>query len=812
MDRLLHDVRYAARMLAKSPAFTAVAVLTLGLGIGANAAIFSVVNAVLLRPLPFPEPERLVAVWTPQPKRSSAIRGSSSYPDFADFRDQSTSFEALAAFRQRGYTLSTRNGAERVAGGRVSWSLLSVLGVAPPLGRDFTAEDDRLGGPRVALLAHGLWQRRFAADPGIIGASITLDGEPHIVLGVLPAGFRFDFDLNTAELFTPLTLDGKDAIEERGQHYLRIVGRLKPGTTSEQARAELAAVAARLEQAYPRSNTGRTASVVPLHQEVVGDVRRGLLVLLGAVALVLLVSSANVANLLLVRATEREREVAVRSALGASRGRLGRQFLTESVLLALLGGGLGLLFAFWGVAALVALAPADLPRAADIGVDGRVLGATLGVSLLTGLLFGSVPSLRGSRVRLAEALSEGGRGSAGPGRQRVRNALIVTEVALAVVLLVGAGLLLRSLGRLLDVDPGFRSEGVLTANLRLPDARYEKPEQVMAVYDRLLPRLASLPGVTAAGAGMPLHFGGDIWVTGFVRRDRPEPPPGDRQHAHYKAVTPGYLEALGIPLVAGRLIADADRRGAPRVVVVSRALAHRLYPDEDPVGRPVAFGVGFDDADEDVTWRIVGVVGDTAVSSLDVEPPPQFYVPLFQQPWGYPSLVLRTAGNPRPLIEAVRREVQAIDSELPVFEAHTLGELTAASVAQRRFQTRLLAAFAAVGLLLAAVGLYGVMAVSVGQRTREIGIRIALGAERRGVIRLVMGQGLGLVLLGMALGLAGAAAFSRVLAGLLFRVGATDPVTFAVVPALLAATALAASYLPARRATRVDPLVALRCE
>jgi putative ABC transport system permease protein len=811
MDTLLQDVRYAARQLAKRPAFTVVAVLTLGLGIGANAAIYSVVNAVLLRPLPFKEPGRLVAVWTRQANKG-ALRGANSYPDFADYRDQATSFEGMAALRQHSYTLSTPEAGERIEGARVSWSLLGVLGVAPRLGRDFRADEDRLGGPRVALLAHALWERRFAAHPGVVGQSITLDGEPYTVVGVLPEGFRLDFELGDAELLSPLTLDGKDAITERGSHYLRVIGRLRAGASLEQAGAELAAISGGLEKAYPESNTGRTASAMPLHDELVRGVRRGLLVLLGAVALVLLVASANVANLLLARAPEREREVAVRSALGASGRRLGRQFLTESVLLALLGGLLGLLLAHWGVAALVALAPADLPRAADIGVDLRVLGATLLVSLLTGLLFGSAPALRAARTRLSDALNEGGRGSAGPGRARMRNGLIVAEVATALVLLAGAGLLVRSLGRLLDVDPGFSPERVLTAELQLPETRYAKPEQVVAFYERLLPRLAALPGLVSAGAGTPLHFGGSVWTTTFVRRDLPEPAPGERPSAHYKAVTPGYFEALRIPLVAGRGLSDADRRGAPRVVVVSRALARRLYPDEDPLGKPVAVGVGFGEEGDNTTWQIVGVVGDTALMRLEDEPPPTFYVSLWQHPWSDPSLVLRASGEPRALAEAMRREVQALDPELPVSRVRTLPELLSASVAQRRFQALLLSAFAAVGLALAAVGLYGVMAFSIGLRTREIGIRMALGAERRGVLRLVMGQGLTLVLAGIGIGLLGASALSRTLASLLFRVSGTDPVTLGAVSAVLLLAAALACYVPARRATRVDPLVALRCE
>ena len=811
MDRLLQDVRYAGRMLAKRPAFAAVAILTLALGIGANAAIFSVVNAVLLRPLPFDEPDRLVAVWTPVPKRSFR-RGPSSYPDFVDYRNQSASFASLSALRPRGYTLAAEGAPERVEGARVSWSLFATLGVAPQLGRSFSAEEDRLGGPRVAILSHGLWQRRFGADPGIVGRAVSFDGEPHTVVGVLPEGFRLDFQVADAEIYTPIALDGKDSIEERGMHYLGIVGRLKDGVPAAQAQAELAALAERSRRPTRTRTPGAPWPSCRSTRRSWATRGAGCWCCWGRSRWCCSSPAPMSRTCCWPAPREREREVAVRSALGAGRRRLGRQFLTESLLLALAGGVLGLCLASWGVGALAAQAPADLPRAADIQLDLRVLGFTFAVSILTGLLFGMVPAWRSARTPLTLALNEGGRGSGGPRRQRARSVLIVAEVAISMVLLVGAGLLLRSLDRILHVDPGFDPDGVLTASIRLPESKYASAQSYAALYERLVARVAALPGVQAAGIATPLPVNNDVWGTSFVRLDRPEPAPGERVSAHYKSVTPGYFAALRIPLRAGRLLDDRDRRGAARAILVSQALARRAFPDEDPLGKQVRFGVSVDDTDEGAAWEIVGVVADTVVNRLEDEPQPAFYVSAWHQPIEGTSLVVRSAGDPLSLAEALRREVQALDPELPVHRIRTMSELVSASVAQRRFQALLLAAFAGVGLALAAIGLYGVMAFSVSQRTREIGIRMALGAPGRGVLRLVIGQGLALVIVGVALGLAVALAFSRVLAGLLFRVSATDPAIFAIVPALLLLTALVASYPPARRATRVDPLTALRCE
>ena len=811
MDTLLQDLRFAARVLLKFPGFTTVAVLTLGLGIGGSTAIFSAVDGVLLRPLPFSEPERLVAVWTSQPKRG-ANKGANSFPDFEDYRTQTDSFEDLAAFRGKGYTLVEGGRAERLEGGRVSASFFPILRVPAGLGRTFTAEEDRPGAPRTALIAHGLWQRRFGASPTVLGQSLLLDGQPHTVIGVLPASFRFPLNIEDAELFTTMALEDEDSRNERGSHFLATIGRLKDGATLQTAEADLAALSARLERSYPESNQGRLAVALSLHEEIVSDVRVALFFLLGAVGLVLLLACANVANLLLARASARERELAVRGATGASRARLLRQLLTESLLLAAVGGALGVLLAFWGVDLFLALAPTDLPRLAEVGVDSRVLFFATLVSLLTGLVFGTVPAWRAARVDLVRGLAEGGSAGASPAGRRLRSALVVAEVALSLVLLVGAGLLLRSLFAVLTVDPGFEKDGVVTLELSLPETQYDTSAKRAAFYRTLLERTSRLPGVSAVGAGMPLPMSGTQWVTVVRPEGRPEPPPPERLNGEYKAVSPGYFPAMGIRLRRGRLFTERDVRGAPRVILVSDTFARRYYSDEEPVGKRLAFGVSLDDDDEDALWEIVGVVADVAHMGLDGEPRPAFYVPAWQQPWGYLSLVVRTPTTPAALSSAVRQEVLALDPDLPVYRVKTLAELVSASVAQRRFNALLIAAFAAIGLVLASVGIYGVLSISVTQKAREIGIRMALGADRGLVLRMIVGQALALVASGVALGLLGALLLSRTATTLLFRISATDPPTYSVVPAVLLLAALVATLIPARRALSVDPGRALRHE
>jgi putative ABC transport system permease protein len=811
MDTFLQDLRFAARVLLKSPGFAAVAILTLGLGIGGSTAIFSAVDAVLLRPLPFAEPARLVAIWTSEPKRG-ARKGSNSFPDFEDYRKETDSFEDLAAFRNMGYTLVQDGRAERIEGGRVSASFFPILRVSVALGRTFTTEEDRPGAARTALLAHGLWQRRFGGSPDVLGQSLLLDGQPYTVIGVLPASFHFPMDLEDAELYTTMGLEDEESRQGRGMHYLRTIGRLKAGASVESAGADLAALSARLETSYPDSNQGRLAVARPLHEEIVGDVRVALFFLLGAVGLVLLLACANVANLLLARASARERELAIRGATGASRARLLRQLLTESVLLAVVGGALGVFLAFWGVDVFLALAPADLPRLAEVGVDSRVLLFATLVSLATGLVFGTVPAWRAARVDLVRGLAEGGSAGSSPAGRRLRSALVVAEVALSLVLLVGAGLLLRSLFAVLTVDPGFEKDGVVSLAISLPETQYDTGEKRAAFYRTLLERTGGLPGVTAVGAGMPLPMSGSQWVTTVRPEGRPEPPPSQRLHGDYKAVSPGYFSALGIRLIRGRLFAERDARDAPRVILISDAFARRYYADEDPLGKRLRFGVSIDDDDEDALWEIVGVVGDVAHLGLDREPRPSFYVPAWQHPWSFLSLVVRTPTSPAALSAAVRQEVRALDSDLPVYRVRTLAEMVSATVAQRRFNALLIAAFAAIGLVLASVGIYGVLSISVTQKTREIGIRMALGADRGLVLKMIVGQALALAGTGVALGLLVALVVGQTVTTLLFRISATDPPTYSLVPAVLLLAALLASLIPARRALAVAPYIALRHE
>ena len=801
MERLIQDVRYGVRMLWKRPGFAAVVVSTLALGIGANTAIFSVVNAVLLRPLPYRNAERLV--WVAGNVRGGTNRASVSPPDYVDYRAQNTVFEEFAASGSvaSAVNLTGAGEPERLTGSRVTANYFRAFGVKPALGRVFGGDEERAGPEPVAVLSDGLWRRRFGGDPSVVGKSLTLDGKAVTVVGVAPPEFQYPAG---TELWVPLDLDDPE-MKIRAAHFLRPIGLLKEGVTLEQARAETDLIARRLEEQYPETNERWSLNLVPLEEQVVGGVRTSLWVLLGAVGFVLLIACANVSNLMLARAAGLRRELALRTALGASRWRVARQQLTESVLLALAGGALGLLLASWGVDVLTALGAGDIPRTREIGVDGRVLAFTAALSVLTGLVFGLLPALRASRTNLNEVLKDAGRGTAGPGRGRVRAALVVSEIALALTLLVGAGLLVKSFVGLRRVNPGFEPANVLTVRIDLARARYAKPEQAAAFFGELQRRVAGLPGVEAVGMVSELPLSGQPNDMYFSVAGRPPQTADQKVTADYRRVNHDYFRAMRVPVLRGRGFTEQEVAGNAQVVVINETLARNFFPDEDPLGRRLV--IDFGKAEE---FEIVGVAADVLHRSLEGGVYQMMYVPTLRI--GGTNLVVRTSSDPLALASAVRGEVAAVDREQPISAVRAMEEVVSGSVAQQRFRTLLLAAFACVALLLAGVGIYGVIAYSVTHRTHEIGVRMALGAGVADILKMVIGQGMALALAGVALGLLAALALTRVLSSLLFGVTATDAATFAAVSFLIAAVAFLACLLPARRATKVDPMVALRYE
>jgi putative ABC transport system permease protein len=810
MQTLRQDLRYAFRLLLKSPSFTAIAVVTLALGIGANTAIFSVVNAVLLRPLAFRDPSTVVIV----AEKSKYPTITTSYENYQDWRDQSHSFESLEATRATTITLTGSGDPERLNARMATAGLFKLLGVDPSLGRTFRADEDRAGGAPVVLLSYGLWQRRFGGAQDVLGKSITLDSQPYTIVGVFPSGFEV---LQPADVFLPFTPWAKTLPDDRNWHPgIIAIGRVKPGVTREQARTEMVGITKRLEQQYPIYNTGTSADVVPLQEQLVQNVRPALVLLLGAVSFVLLIACANVANLLLARATSRGREVAIRTSMGASRGRIIRQMLTESVLLSLGGGILGLLLAWASLGPLLKISAGTVPQVFTVGLDQWVLAFTFGMSVLTGLIFGIAPALRATRLDLRGALNEGSRGStAGPGHHRLRGSLIAVEIALGLLLLIGAGLLLRSFSRLQDVPPGFQADHLFVADLPLSLTAYAKPEQRYQFFDRVVERARSLPGVRSAGAASFLPVSGGGGLLHFNIAGRPPKSPHEYTAAGYRNVTPNYFETLGIPLLQGRFLTPADKDKAPAVVVINATMAHTYFPNENPLGKRIQLGATPDPDPQNPNMEVVGVVGDV-IQGLGIEPKAEMYLPYRQADGVLPvfqlSIVLRTGGDPLLQASALRSALSEIDPNQPLVNVRTMEDNIATTVAQPRFRTWLIGIFAGLAVLLGAVGIYGVMSYSVTQRTNEIGIRVTLGAQPADVFRAVVGEGLRFALLGVGVGLAAALVLTRVLQSFLYGISATDPLTFASVTSLLVSVAVAASFFPARRATRVDPIIALRHE
>ena len=831
MHKLLQDLRYAIRSMRKRPGFTLIAVMTLALGIGASTAIFTVVDAGLLRGLPYRSSESLYHIWETTPQKQFGQR-EFSYPDYQDYL-QTQIFDGIAAYTGGGGIMSGRGEPERVFAPSASANFFAVLGVEPFLGRTFQPGEDKQGAPRVTVLTYGMWQRRFGGDPNIVGQSLTLNGESYTIVGVLPANFQFA--LRTADLWQPYQPTDAQATR-RFMHGTNLIGRLKPGVTPAQAQAELSVIAKRIEQEHNQSHAGTSVKLVPLQEQFVGQVRPILLVLLAAVGFVLLIACANVASLLLTRSLSRQKEVAIRAALGANRWRVVRQLLTESILLSLVGGVVGLMIAYWGVDALVATLPEGqlnaLPFLKTLRIDSTILAFSFGLSLLTGVVFGLAPAIQSSRPDLNEVLKEGGRTAGGGAKHRLRSVFVTTEIALAVVLLVGAGLMLKSLLKLLNSNIGFNPQNVLTMTVAVPPNKYDDISKQVAFYDRLKERVDALPGVGDSGTVSVLPLQGGNTTRFYVDGD-PVPAPGQETEANMRIVSESYFQTLGVPLIAGRMFDNRDVATAPPpsaqgantqaantqasnpqaptqgVVIIGKTLADKIFAGRDPVGRKLAYTSAGSTPD-----LIVGVVGDVKIGGLDEALRPVLYFPFRRFPGVSTNLVVRTDGDPTALATAIRSETRAIEPEVVVFNMRPMEEVIGDSPAafMRRFPALLIGIFAGVALLLASIGIYGVVSYSVSQQTHYIGVRMALGAQASDILKMVLKQGLALALAGMALGALASLALMRLLRSLLFEVQPTDAMTFAVVLGTLLVVALLACYIPARRATKVDPLVALRYE
>ncbi|MEK6287033.1 MAG: ABC transporter permease [Acidobacteriota bacterium] len=809
METLLKDLRFGIRMMTRSPGFTLVALITIALGIGANTAIFSVVNTVLLRPLPYEDPGRLVVLWEKQGRIEHA---SPSLPDFVDWRDRNQSFEQTAIARRDNVNLTGTGEPERLIARQITANFFSTLGVTPQAGRSFSEEEEQTKAP-VVLISDGLWKRRFGSDPALVGKPITLYDSSFTVVGILPPSFQF---YTPADVFVPLSFMPDRLKQAREEHGGMVaIARLKPGVNAQQAQADMDIIAEALEQQYPKTNNGLRVTINSIYNDMVGDMRPSLLLLLGAVGFVLLIACANVANLLLARGAARQKEIAIRSALGASRFRVVRQLLTESVALSVAGGALGLLLAMWGAELLLAAIPNSIPWIKEIALDHNVLGFTLAASIVTGIVFGLAPALQSSGPDLNETLKEGGRGSTA-GRHRMRSVLVVAEVALALVLLIGAGLMLKTFSRLRQIDAGFNPRNLLTMTFSLSPTRYSEGTRARAFYKQLEQRIGSLPGVQAAAFTSSVPLGGAN-VTSVLLEGQKFSSYGDQNLTVNSQVGAGYFRAMGIPLLSGRTFTEQETDKTPLAAIIDDNMARELFPDRDPIGQRLFLNEG------NIRFEVIGIVKHIKHLSWEADAqsnirfqmyanynqiPDQYFAPATRTM----SLVVRTESDPLALAPAVRGQVLDVDKDQPVYNVKPMEELITASISQQRFAMMLLVAFAGVALMLAAVGIYGVMSFSVTQRSHEIGIRMALGARGSDVLNLVVTQGLKLVIAGIALGLVGAFALTRLMTSLLFGVSATDPAIFVVTSAALAGVALAASFIPARRATKVDPMVALRCE
>jgi putative ABC transport system permease protein len=797
------DSRFALRAMRKRSGLAAVVILTLALGIGVNTAIFSIVNAVLLRPLPYEDAERLVLFKASEANKES---NSFSYPDIKDLRERQQSFTQLAAIRSGGWTLTEAGDAERLPGARVSAEFFPMLGIKPVAGRVFSPEEDRPGAARVVMLHYSLWQRRFGGDPDIVGRQLTLNGAAHTVIGVLPPEFHFfPVEISIAEMYGTLAHEG-DRLNRRESRFLAIIGKRKDGVTLPRAQADVSAIATRLAEQFPLTNAKRVMKLVDLREQVIGNVRLALWVLLGSVLCVLLIACANAANLLLTAAAARQKEMAVRAALGASRMRVLRLLLTESLFLAAGGGVCGLLLAQWTIRLLALLKPEGLPRLSEINLDGRVLLFTGAVVALTSLVFGLAPAWQATKFNLSATLKEGGRSGAGPGSARLRRGLVVAEVALAFVLLVGAGLLLNSFARLMQVDLGFNPQNVLKLTVALPATQYAGDAQKIAFMERALERLKALPGVEAAAAANVTPLTGYAANLPFDIENRPPALPGEQPNAEYRAVSADYFRALGMRLRRGRLFTEQDVKQT-RAAVINEELARHYWPNEDPLGKRLRL------ARADEPWReVIGVVGDIKQTAVEAAPLPELYEPTLRNAAGFYDIVVRSSVSPESLTQAARAEFRALDPNLPLFTIRTLAVTVQLNLARQRFAMQLLGAFALLALALAAIGLYGVLSYAVSQRTREIGLRMALGARAGDVIRMTLKESMRLVMIGAGLGFALSLAAGRVMTNLLYGVTATDPLTIACALALLGAVSLSACWLPARRAAKADPMAALRAE